>query len=107
MLATDFEGIVANLTAFLLILQLCCIEAIKLQPVEAGVETRLCQQLLMRPAFHNAPAFQDQDAIRIFNGGEAVGDDKGGTSVPQRVKRLLYLALRLGVECRGGLVENE
>ena len=44
------------------------------------------------------------DAVRLADGGQAVGDDKGGAPGQQPVQRLLDENLGVGVDGAGGLV---
>ena len=48
-----------------------------------------------------------QDAVGVPYGGKAVGDDKAGAALHQRVHGLLDFQLRARVHAGGGLVENE
>ncbi len=50
---------------------------------------------------------QDEDAVGVADGGEAVGDDEGGAAGDQRAEVLLDGSLGLRVHRAGGLVEDE
>ena len=55
----------------------------------------------------DAPVVEDDDLVGITDGGEAVGDDKGGAPLHDGVHASLYHLLGTGVDTGGCLVENE
>src|SRR3990172_5690988 len=79
----------------------------KLDAVQFGVEAIPVQQLAMRADLGNAAFFDHHDAIGMLDGGEAVGDDQGRAILHQRLQRRLHMALRVGVQRRSGLVQNQ
>ena len=65
------------------------------------------EQLVVSTPFHDASFMEHADLIGIADGGETVGDGHGGAGLHQPFKSILHQTLALGVECRGGLVEDE
>ena len=51
--------------------------------------------------------FKHGDAVGAADGAEPVGDHEDGASLHEVGQRGLHQRLALGIECRGGLVENE
>src|SRR5688572_4129857 len=79
----------------------------ELQLIEPRVGAARRQELVMRPALDDPPAIEHENLRRVLNGREAMRDDEYGAALEQAIDRLLDQALGLGVERRGGLVENE
>lgn len=52
-------------------------------------------------------AVEDDDAVGMLYGREAVSDNKGGAVSGKLCQRLLDLALGLSVQSRGGLIHNQ
>ena len=50
---------------------------------------------------------QDGDLFRIFDGAQAVGDDKGDPPVTEPFEGFLDQGFALVIQCAGGFVENE
>ena len=48
-----------------------------------------------------------QDLVRLLYGGEAVGDHQGGARLAQLVDGRLDVAFGLGIQGRGGLVQQQ
>ena len=65
--------------------------------VEFGVGSRL----------DDAALVDDEDAVGVADGGEAVGDEEGGSSLHEGFEGLLDETLALGIEGAGGFVEDE
>ncbi|MNN23768.1 hypothetical protein D3C81_1371740 [compost metagenome] len=65
------------------------------------------QQFGVRALLANLAVFHDDDAVRLDDGGKAVGDDDGGAALHQGVERLLYQLFAGGVERAGGFIEDE
>ena len=61
----------------------------------------------MGTSLDDASLFHNHDAVGIFYGGQPVGNDKGGSSLHQRVHTILYQFLGTGVDGGGGLVQNQ
>ena len=60
------------------------------------------------PALLDDPAvLEHDDLVGVHDGGEAVGDHEARPVLHEHVQGDLYLSLRLGVEGRCGLVQNE
>src|SRR5688500_9276457 len=79
----------------------------ELQVVQTRIGAARRQQLAMRDALHDATALEHEDLRRMLNRREAMGDDEYRASLEQPIDRLLNQPLRLGVEGRRGLVEDE
>jgi hypothetical protein len=65
------------------------------------------QQLVVVADLGDPPALQDDQAVGAAEGAEAVGDGDRRPAADQVVQRLLDLALGLGVDRRGRLVEDQ
>ena len=65
------------------------------------------EELLVGAALDDHTAVDDADHVGILDGRETMGNDNGGTSPAGLVERLLDNLLRLRVEGRRGLVEQE
>ena len=61
----------------------------------------------MRAALYNLAFEHHAYLVGMANGAQAMGNGDGGARLHQALQGLLYQALALGVECRGGFVENE
>lgn len=61
----------------------------------------------MGAALHDAAFVHDPYLVGVLDGGQTVGDDDGGATLHELFQRLLHDMLRLGVEGRGGFVEDE
>ena len=55
----------------------------------------------------DAAVVHHHDAVAHLHRGQAMGDDDGGAVLHQPLERVLHHALALGVERRGGLVEQQ
>ena len=51
--------------------------------------------------------FQNQNLVRVLDGGQAVGDDEAGFALHEPAHGCLHLALGAGVHVAGGLVQNQ
>ena len=51
--------------------------------------------------------FHHDDAVRLQNGGEAMGDDDGGAPDHELLQRLLHQLLRFGIERAGRFIEQQ
>ena len=80
--------------------------------VEPGVLAAAGQQLGVAPLLDHPPLRQHHDPVGVADGGEPVGDHQGGAVARraephERLEGALHLALALGVEGAGGLVEDQ
>jgi len=71
------------------------------------VEAVFGHELLMSAHLHDLPVVNDSDSRRVLDGGETVGDDDGGPSLPGLVQSLLHDLLALSVQGRRGFVKEE
>lgn len=71
------------------------------------VETFALKELCVGAFFHDLSLIQDEDAIGALNRGESMSDDKCCPSFHQSLKCFLDQPLRLGVERRGGFIEQQ
>ena len=67
----------------------------------------LGEQSLVGAAFYDASVMDHTDLIGILDRTQTVGDGYGGTRLHQTLQSILYQTLALGVESRGGFVEDE
>src|SRR5699024_10586840 len=72
---------------------------------QAVVDPLLCQQLVVGAVLQDALLSQDQDAVVVLDGGQAVGDGQGGAAVGQFFQALAHQDLALVVQGAGGLVQ--
>ena len=61
----------------------------------------------MRAALRDATVVNHQNAVRILDGVQAMGDYEQGFARAQLVYRLLDGALVVGIDAGGGLVEDD
>ena len=85
----------------------CLVERGELEPVEAGVLALPGDQLVVCPQLDDAALREHGDAGGVADGREPVRDHQHGAVLHQLVEGALDLALALGVERGGGLVEEE
>ena len=53
---------------------------------QAVVDAVLCEQLIVGAGFLDAVGTEDEDAVVVLDGGQAVGDGQGGAAVGQLFK---------------------
>ena len=68
-------------------------------------EPSLTGECVERPTLHDAAHLENEDHVRAADGGEAMGDDKGGAPPHQGLQGLLHLSLGGGVQGAGGFVQ--
>ena len=64
-------------------------------------------ELLVGALLHYPTLLEHHYEVGMLYGAEAVGDDEGGAARHEAVERLLHKVFALGVERRGGFVEDE
>ena len=75
--------------------------------VKFGVRAVFGEQSAVCPLLHDLPLFQNEDPMRVTNGGKAVGDDKTGASLEKPFQGVLDDTLGLRINCARGFVEYE
>ena len=65
------------------------------------------EQFVVGAALDDAALLQDDDAVAVAHGGEAVGDDKRRAALHQRVHASLHEGLSAGVDAAGCLVKDQ
>ena len=65
--------------------------------VEAVVVALGADQLGVRAHFRDLATFNDQDAVRPFDGGEAVGDDEAGAALPSALPCPCWISASVSV----------
>src|ERR1700752_2669548 len=78
-----------------------------LQLVEPIVNAPLGEQLLVRALFAEPALVEDEDAVGMLNGAEAMRDHQRGAATEQAVKGVADLQLGLGVDAGGGFVQDQ
>src|SRR5580693_4364114 len=78
-----------------------------LKLVEAVIDAALGQEFLMRALFAQTALVEDENAISVLNGAEAVRDYHGGAAFQQPIERFANHQFGLGVNARGGLIEYQ
>ena len=71
------------------------------------IKTVICNQNFVCPLFHDASGLDDIDPVGATDGGQAVGDDQRGAAAHQPGQCILDQAFALGIERRGGFVEDQ
>ena len=71
------------------------------------VEAALVEEGLVRALLDDLAVVDDDDVVRVADGAQAVGDDKGGAAFHQAQEALLNARLGARVDAAGGLVEDE
>ena len=74
---------------------------------QLGVDAALGHQLVVGTLLSHAACVDNHDTVGVVYCAESVGDNYRGATTLQLVEGGLYEQLALGVECRGGLVENQ
>ena len=64
-------------------------------------------ELVERTDLHDPPGLEHQDARRLADGGEPMGDDEGGAVLHDFVERHQHFGFGRGIERAGRLVENQ
>ena len=60
----------------------------------------------MVAALDDTTLFQDHDAVTVFDSGQSVGDDKGGSALHQFIHAVLYDFLSTGINGAGSLIQD-
>src|SRR5260370_4854323 len=79
----------------------------QLQAVKGGAASALAQQLVVTPCFDDPPILDDEDAIGIDDGMQAMRDHDRRSSLAQVLDRALNLPLGLRIERSRRLVEQD
>lgn len=61
----------------------------------------------MAALLRNPPVLDDEDAVRILNRAEPVGDDEAGAALHQRFHGLLDMHFRARVDAAGGFIQDQ
>ncbi len=75
--------------------------------IQPRVEALLLQQLVVRAHLDHAAALQHDQPVRLAQRAQPMGDGDRRAPLDQVVQRLLDLALRLGIDRAGGLVQDQ
>ncbi len=78
----------------------------ELLAVEGGIEPVLFQQFLVGAAFRHPSAIDDEDLIGGQDSTEPVGNRDRGAALHQRLQCRLDQPFRMGIEGRGGLIQD-
>ena len=78
-----------------------------LHAVESRVDATPREEIAVRPLLAQLALVQHEDAIRVLDGREAVGDHHRGAAAEELRERVLDQPLGLRIDARGRLVENE
>src|SRR5260221_2161128 len=78
-----------------------------LELVEAVIDAALGEKLLMRALLAETAFVEDEDAVGVLNGAEAMRDDEGGAAAEQAVEGIANQQLGFRVHAGSGLVEGE
>src|SRR5690606_8670799 len=75
--------------------------------VESAVDGAAGEQLVVPTLLDDAPGVDDDDAVGMLHGGEAVRDHEGGAALRELLERLLDGSLGLSIEGRRSLVQDQ
>ena len=75
--------------------------------IQAGIESLVFQQLLVRPLLNNLPRLNDHNIVGIFDRRKTVRDHERGTTRQQAFQTLLHDCLGEGVDVGRGLVQDQ
>src|SRR5882762_2394700 len=78
-----------------------------LQLVKPVVNTALGEKLLARALFAQAPFVEDEDAVGVLDGAQAMGDDQSGAPGEQAAESFANEKFRFRVHAGGGFVKDE
>src|ERR1700683_2104393 len=90
-------GLLGQLLVLFLVLQL----------VEAVVDAALREKFLVGALFAQAAFVEDEDAVGVLDGAEAVCDDERRAAAEQTVQSLANLEFGFGVYAGGSFVEDQ
>src|SRR5215468_3679064 len=79
----------------------------QLQAIEGRVTSAPAQQLVVTTRFDDSPILDDEDAVGVHHGMQAVGDDDGRAPLAKVLDGALNLALGFRIERGGCLVEQD
>src|SRR5690348_10982593 len=79
----------------------------RLHVVQVGVDAVARDQFGVRPLLGDASVGQHDDALRVADGRESVGDDQHRAVVSQRLQRILHRLLAFVVQRARRLVEDD
>ena len=74
---------------------------------QAGVDATRCDQFIVAAMLNELTALENEDAVGVADGGEAVSDDDGCAADSDLFERALDEGLGLVVDRGGGLVEDQ
>ena len=80
---------------------------VELQRCEARVQGVRGDEIGVGAACDDTALIHDDDTVGFEHGGEPMRDDDRGAGAHQLFERFLHHALALGIECRGGLIEQQ
>src|SRR3954449_7588988 len=78
----------------------------QLQAVEGRVTSVLAQKLVMTPRFRHGSVLDDEDAMSVDHGVQAVRNHDRRSPAAKTLDRALHLPLGVGIERGGGLMEQ-
>src|SRR5690242_10580473 len=79
----------------------------ELKVIERSIRAIASEQLRVRAAFDDLPFVHDDDAIRMFDGGQAMRNHERGAIALEIVDCILNASLGFGIERRHGFVEHQ
>src|SRR5919112_3732588 len=85
----------------------CTLLSPKLQIVESTIEASAAKQLFMASLLDDLSSVEHHDLVGISDRGQSVRNHEDRSALHQPLDRLLNQPLRLGVQCAGGLVQDE
>src|ERR1700682_5953409 len=78
-----------------------------LDAAQVGIDAAGREQFVVGALLRDAAIFQDDDLVGIADGAQAVSNGADGAPLHEAFECLHHQPLRLGIERRGGLVEDE
>src|SRR5882762_10884262 len=82
-------------------------DSFHLDAIQVGIDAAGGQQFVVGALLRDTAILQDDDLVGIADGAQAVSNGDDGAPLHEAFERLHHQPLRLGVERRSGLVEDE
>src|SRR5659263_205685 len=79
----------------------------ELAVIKVGVESVLCEQLLVSPLLDDRTMVHDKDVVSVSDGRETVGNDETGPPGHQLCHCFLDAYFRSGIDTACSLIENQ
>ena len=78
----------------------------ELEGIELIIAAALGEELMVRTLLDYLAVAEDNNIVRVLDGGKTVSNDEHRTDIHHLFKRILYEKLGFGINIGGGFVEN-